>query len=175
MSLEVRAPAWLALGLLAVCLLAAAPACRPADDSPRGIFRQHCARCHGLDGTGNPRAKEKNPGLDLRKSEMLAEGDREGVRRLVIEGKGTMPSFEEKLTPEQIEAMVDLSFALAGIDLPSPAEIPVPPPSGPLDPDAPPPGAPQDGEDAGAATPAETPDPAAGTAPAGAGAPAAPD
>lgn len=106
---------WPALALLVLALLAgAAGGCGPGDDTPRGLYRSQCARCHGLDGQGNPRAVKTQEGLDLRRSELLAAGDREGVRRLVVEGEGTMPAFGEKLTPEQIDALVTLSFELAG-------------------------------------------------------------
>jgi len=103
-----------ALALAAVTLVGAV-ACRPADGSPRGLYRQHCARCHGLDGSGNPRAVDAKPGLDLTTSKLLAAGERAEVVRRIAEGEGTMPAFGDKLTPEQIEALVDLSYQLAGL------------------------------------------------------------
>jgi len=94
--------------------------CGPDDDSPRGIYRDQCARCHGLDGGGNPRAVDTKPGLNLKDSELVRSLDREAIRRHVVEGKGTMPAYGEKLTPEEIDAMVELSIEL-GLGRPAPA------------------------------------------------------
>lgn len=107
---------------LAAALAAAAcfGTCGPPDDSPEGLYREHCARCHGLDGRGNRRAVDAKPGLDLRRSDLLADGARDEVRRRIAEGEGTMPAFEDKLTPQQIETLVDLSFELAGLAPPPP-------------------------------------------------------
>lgn len=109
--------------LLAATAVLGPAACGPPDDSPAGLYRRHCARCHGLDGRGNRRAVEAKPGLNLKRSELLAEGDRAEVRRRIVEGEGTMPPFADKLTAEQIEALVDLSYVLAGLE-PPPAATP---------------------------------------------------
>lgn len=95
-------------------------ACGPGDDTPAGLYRKHCARCHGVDGRGNRRAVQAKPGLDLVRSELLADGDRQAVRQRIAEGEGTMPAFGEKLTPQQIDALVDLSYELAGLAPPAP-------------------------------------------------------
>jgi mono/diheme cytochrome c family protein len=99
--------------LLAACLAAGLPACVD-DDSPRGVWRRHCARCHGLDGRGNPRAVDAKPGLDLTLSKLAAADDRVEIRRRIVEGEGVMPAFGDKLTPRQVEEMVALSLELAG-------------------------------------------------------------
>jgi mono/diheme cytochrome c family protein len=101
--------------LVAGCLLAggALAACRGGDESTdEGLYRRHCARCHGLDGTGNPRAVGRQPGLDLTRPEVLDIG-RDEIRRRIVEGEGTMPAFGDKLTPEQIDRLVALSEHLA--------------------------------------------------------------
>ncbi|HEX2253571.1 MAG TPA: cytochrome c [Thermoanaerobaculia bacterium] len=101
--------------VVAGCLLAgfAAAACRGGDESTdAGLYRRHCARCHGLDGAGNPRAVGRQPGLDLTRPEVLAEG-RDEIRRRIVEGEGTMPAFGEKLTREQIDRLVALTEHLA--------------------------------------------------------------
>lgn len=91
-------------------------ACGPDDDSPRGVYRAQCARCHGLDGRGNPRAVDAKPGLDLRESDLAQRLDRAEIRRRIVEGEGTMPAFGEKLTGDQIDSLVELSIELAGVD-----------------------------------------------------------
>ena len=119
------APAAVLGAALAATAVAAglALACAPddADRSTAALVRRHCARCHGLDGRGNRRAVARQPGLDLTRSELAARGDRAEVRRWIEEGEGTMPGFEEKLSAEEIERLVDWSLALAGGG-PPPAE-----------------------------------------------------
>lgn len=104
--------AGLAAGLLAAVLLCAA--CRPDPSTPEGLYYRQCARCHGIDGTGNARAAKTMEGLDLTASEMVAAGDRAAVRENLVHGEGSMPAFGEKLTPEQIDVLVAYTLELAG-------------------------------------------------------------
>jgi mono/diheme cytochrome c family protein len=118
-----RAASDAALALLALALLAAgclaAAACGPDDGTPAGLYRKHCARCHGLDGRGNRRTVESKPGLDLSRSELLAAGRSDEVYHRIEHGEGTMPAFGNKLSREQMLALVDLSYELAGIAPPT--------------------------------------------------------
>ena len=95
---------------LAVAALAAG--CGPDPSTPAGLYYRQCARCHGVDGTGNPRAAKTMEGLDLTRSEMIAAGDRAAVRENLVHGEGSMPGFGEKLTREQIEALVGYTLEL---------------------------------------------------------------
>lgn len=88
--------------------------CGPDPSTPAGLYHHQCARCHGVDGTGNPRAAETMEGLDLTRSEMIAAGDRAAVRDNLVHGEGSMPPFGEKLTPEQIDTLVAYTLELAG-------------------------------------------------------------
>lgn len=98
---------------MVACLLLAA-ACGPDPATPAGLYHAQCARCHGVDGTGNPRAAKKMRGLDLTASEMIAAGDREKIRRNLVEGEGSMPPFGEKLSAEEVEILVTYTLELAG-------------------------------------------------------------
>lgn len=119
------AAAGLVAALLGVLALASAvTSCRPDDGTPQGLYRKHCARCHGLDGRGNRRAVKAKPGLDLTRSELAAERDREEIFRRIAEGEGTMPAFKDKLSREEIHALVDLSLELAGVPPYPPGDAP---------------------------------------------------
>jgi len=109
-------PTLAALGLAAACLAAGLAACGPDPKSPEGLYRRNCARCHGLDGRGNPRAVKAKPGLDLTLSELAARRDRAEIRRRIVDGEGTMPAFGDKLTAQQVTALVELSLRLAGVE-----------------------------------------------------------
>lgn len=102
----------LAASLLAAVLLSAA--CLPDPSTPEGLYSRQCARCHGLDGTGNARAAKTMEGLDLTASEMIVAGDRAAIRQNLVHGEGSMPPFGEKLTPEQIDVLVAYTLELAG-------------------------------------------------------------
>lgn len=98
--------------MLAAAALAAA--CGPDPATPAGLYHRQCARCHGVDGTGNPRAAKTMDGLDLTRSEMVAAGDRTALRANLVHGEGSMPPFGEKLTPQQIDTLVEYTLELAG-------------------------------------------------------------
>ncbi len=97
------APAALA-PLLAVAF--ALGACGPKGPlPPAAAYDEYCARCHGDDGRGDPKMVRLKPKLDLVRSEMVLEGDFDLVRERIAEGEGTMPGFEAKLTPEELEGL----------------------------------------------------------------------
>jgi cytochrome c6 len=68
---------------------------------PAAIYAGKCASCHGKDGKGTP------AGLKMGAKD-LAEEMKEPVKELVEDiekGKGKMPAFKGRLTPEEIEAV----------------------------------------------------------------------
>lgn len=101
-----------AAGAIALAALLAA-ACGPDPSTPEGLYWRQCARCHGVDAAGNPRAAKKMDGLDLTGSEMIAAGDRAAVRRRIVEGEGSMPPFGQKLTAAEIDVLVAYTMELA--------------------------------------------------------------
>lgn len=90
------------------CLLAflAGTACGPRRPlTPPDAYHRYCARCHGDDGLGDPKAVRLNPKLDLVRSEMVRDGDLARVRERIENGRGAMPALKHKLSPEEIEAL----------------------------------------------------------------------
>lgn len=99
----------------AALLLAALPliaGCAKKPETPPEMYAAYCARCHGEDGTGNPRSMKLYPNLDLVASPMARRGDRALVRDRIARGFGPMPGFSRRLTPQQIDALVDYTFEL---------------------------------------------------------------
>lgn len=78
------------------------------------LWTQHCARCHGPDGRGERRLAVLSPRLDLLASEMVQRGPVAGrsIRRAITEGYGTMPGFEYRLEPEEIDLLTAWVAAL---------------------------------------------------------------
>jgi mono/diheme cytochrome c family protein len=67
----------------------------------REIFSSSCARCHGASGQGTRRAPQLNDGRVL--TQYL---DIEDQIALVTGGRSGMPGFADKLTEDEIEAVV---------------------------------------------------------------------
>ncbi len=99
------------LCLVALCCSAGLGGVRGAGvDGTRSLFLTNCAPCHGPDGRARTPAARKLGVKDLTQSQLP---DAE-IRRQIIEGrrdktaKEQMPAFEDKLTGEQITALVAL-------------------------------------------------------------------
>jgi len=98
------------LALLLAVLLSLAACAR--DRSAPGLYRSYCRRCHGPSGEGPKRPVRLYPYLDLRSSPMVLRGDRAAVRQRIAEGHGPMPSYSKRLTPEEMERLVDFTLRI---------------------------------------------------------------
>jgi len=98
--------------LLAVGVL---PSCAPESDPGARIWRKKCAACHGSDGAGRTRFAEGRPFANLTDGRWKHGPDRDSLRRLVADGDpaSTMPPFAGRLTPAEIDAVVDHALKLA--------------------------------------------------------------
>ncbi|HEY0204189.1 MAG TPA: cytochrome c [Acetobacteraceae bacterium] len=89
----------LALGLLAAPLLAAAPVRAAADPAGEGLFLANCSACHQKHGRGIPKAFPALAG------DALVLGAPEGIVRVLLNGRGGMPSFRAQLDDGQLAAI----------------------------------------------------------------------
>ena len=87
---------------------------RDADPGAR-VFRKRCSACHGTDGRGRTRFAEGRPYADLTDGRWRHGPDRATIRSLVADGdpRSTMPPFADRLTPAEIDAVVDHVLKLA--------------------------------------------------------------
>jgi mono/diheme cytochrome c family protein len=70
-----------------------------------GLYKSHCAMCHGADGTGNtPMGKRLNL-KDLASAEVQHMTDAD-FKQIIENGKGKMPAFKSKLKAEQVQDLV---------------------------------------------------------------------
>jgi len=67
------------------------------------IFQQVCAGCHGSKGEGQY-GKQLNDGAVLQSLPQKAD-----EVKIVLNGRGLMPSFESTLTPQQVDAVVEFT------------------------------------------------------------------
>jgi mono/diheme cytochrome c family protein len=86
--------------------------CGPKDRSAPALYKKYCARCHGAQGEGPRRPNKLYPYLILLDSPMVRKGDRAAVRQQVVEGEGPMPSFRRRLTPDEVEQVVEFTLGL---------------------------------------------------------------
>jgi len=92
--------------LVAALLPAVAPAAcsvsRPAsDDTGEEIYRKLCANCHGEGLEGSPL------GQSLGLGSVSASQPDSYTEFAVVNGKGSMPSFEQVLEERQVERLIE--------------------------------------------------------------------
>jgi len=104
--------------LLAAMPLVSLAACA-RDRSAPGLYGSYCRRCHGPNGEGPKKPVRLYPHLDLRSSPMVLRGDRAAVRQRIAEGHGPMPSYSKRLTPEELERLVDFTLQIPSQSIPS--------------------------------------------------------
>jgi mono/diheme cytochrome c family protein len=99
-------PSRLSLLLIPLSLLAGGAV---RAESAAELFAESCASCHGADGKAHTPMGRKAHARDLSES-TLADAD---IERQIREGSKDqrratkMPAFADKLTPEQIKALVE--------------------------------------------------------------------
>ena len=77
------------------------------------VYKAKCASCHGADGKGQtPMGKRMNL-RDLGSPEVQTQTDKELYDWTAV-GKGKMPGYKDKLTDEEIKALVAHMRAFAG-------------------------------------------------------------
>ena len=73
--------------------------------SGTSLFGSKCAACHGKDGAGLPNWKQKGQ-PNLTRSEWQDSHTDEEIADTIRNGKGDMPPFKDKLSDEEIGALV---------------------------------------------------------------------
>lgn len=89
--------------VLLILVVALAPIAFAADGT--AIYKAKCASCHGADGKGqSPMGKKMNL-RDLGSPEVQKQTDKELYDWTAI-GKGKMPGYKDKLSADEINALV---------------------------------------------------------------------
>jgi mono/diheme cytochrome c family protein len=87
--------------LLAGMTLATTAAAQDAAD----LYKSKCQVCHGTDGKGDTAAGKKLRAKDFHSPEVVKMGDAE-LFEITKQGKNKMPSYDKKLTDDQINKLV---------------------------------------------------------------------
>lgn len=80
----------------------------------RVIFERKCARCHNTNGDGKTPVAGRFPYANLIDGVWRSDGTAESIERQIRRGRDPMPSFEHKLSDEQIRQTVDYVLELTG-------------------------------------------------------------
>ncbi len=89
--------------LILVIAMALAPVAFAADGA--AIYKSKCATCHGADGKGQTPMGKKMNLRDLGSPDVQKQTDKELYDWTAV-GKGKMPGYKDKLTDEEIKALV---------------------------------------------------------------------
>ena len=89
--------------IILILVMALAPLAFAADGA--AVYKAKCATCHGVDGKGqSPMGKKMNL-RDLGSPEVQKQTDKELYDWTAV-GKGKMPGYKDKLSDEEIKALV---------------------------------------------------------------------
>lgn len=83
-----------------------------AQETGESLFKSKCAMCHGPDGTGKTMMGEKLKIPDLHSDAVQKKTDAE-LTQTITKGKNSMPSYEGKVSKEQIGLLVEFIRDLA--------------------------------------------------------------
>jgi len=98
--------------LFAFLLVVLFPAALMAEDAA-AMFNSRCAPCHAKDGSGKTPMGKKIGAKALGSAEVQKLSDAD-LAKVISNGKGKMPPFGTKLSPEQIGELVKLIRSFAG-------------------------------------------------------------
>lgn len=92
---------------LVICFSITLHARPTADPSTEGaaLFKAKCTMCHGPEADGKTVMGTKFGIRDMHSPEVQKQSDAE-LTQIITKGKGKMPSYDGKLTPEQITQVV---------------------------------------------------------------------
>jgi mono/diheme cytochrome c family protein len=74
--------------------------------SPRSLYLQHCARCHGSDGRANTPMGRKLEAADLTNAD-VQDKRAASISRAIKNGRPGMPAFGKRLRPAQISSIAN--------------------------------------------------------------------
>jgi len=93
------------IAILAVLAFAMAFSTWSLADSGADTFKAKCAMCHGADGKGETSMGKTMKIRDLGSADVQSQSDAD-LTKIIADGKGKMPKYDGKLTPDQINDVV---------------------------------------------------------------------
>jgi cytochrome c6 len=93
-----------AVFFVGLTILALPAAVRAQSDAAK-VFKTNCAQCHAADGSGNSPTGKALKAKDLKSDDVQKQTDAE-LAAVISKGRGKMPAFGSKLSPEVINSLV---------------------------------------------------------------------
>jgi mono/diheme cytochrome c family protein len=90
---------WICLAILVV------PSSLRAQNDAAKVYKANCVLCHSANGSGDSSAGKALKAKDLRSDEVQKKSDAE-LADFIAKGKGKMPAFGSKLSPDMIKSLV---------------------------------------------------------------------
>ena len=78
---------------------------KPQSSQAERDYKASCVMCHSADGSGSSPAGKALKAKDLRYAEVQSASDAD-LTAAITDGKGKMPAFGRKLTPDSIKGLV---------------------------------------------------------------------
>jgi hypothetical protein len=97
---------WLSLGQVFLLLLAL-PGCGRNERMDR-VYAERCITCHGSGGRGDGPLAARLPVRPPDFRDTVAQKSNGQIRRVIADGKGTMPAFDPALRPAEITDMLQM-------------------------------------------------------------------
>jgi mono/diheme cytochrome c family protein len=72
---------------------------------PAALYTQMCARCHGVDGRGDPVLKTQMPTLRAFSDPELRARPNDQIEQMIMAGKNQMPPFGGQLSLPKIQSL----------------------------------------------------------------------
>jgi mono/diheme cytochrome c family protein len=115
-----RPAAWAFLAAFAIA--SASSAAPPPDKKTERLWKSKCASCHGAAGKGDTDQGKKMAVSDMTTKAWQSSQTDEQIKKAILEGvkkekggvKQEMDGYKDSLTPEQVDALVKYTRALAG-------------------------------------------------------------
>ena len=70
------------------------------------LYVKHCASCHGRDGRSKTLKAKSNHARNLTDAEWQDRVSEERIFNSIMNGKGKMPSYQKKLSEQEIDRLV---------------------------------------------------------------------
>lgn len=75
----------------------------PVENKGELVYQANCNTCHGADGTA---------GIGNAANLKTSQLDSTGIMAMIVAGKGTMPSFKDRFTEEELHKLATYVYAL---------------------------------------------------------------
>jgi mono/diheme cytochrome c family protein len=97
----------IALMVLLVVAIPYSAAAQSANGGGQKLYDQNCAKCHGVDGSGNTTIGKAVGAKDLRSPEAKKLTDAQ-ISSQISQGKGNMPPFAGTLDSAEINSLIPI-------------------------------------------------------------------